>query len=241
MTVAALATLPAISFNFDSVGGYADMPLAAVMVAVIAACLRLDQRAGKPDLVLAWLLGAMLMVKNEATVLLGATLATLVLIELPSGVRPWLNRLKVAWKPILLTALFVVLRIAYLRWIAIEDLTYLPVNLKNGWRALGLIWPVTLACLRSSLDYTDWILFWPLFFLFGAVVVVKGRKAERGIALGAGLGMLAYGGIFLFTNWDVAAHIRNAYPRLLIHLAPAAALAIICGHRIVGRWLRQKA
>jgi hypothetical protein len=79
------------------------------------------------------------------------------------------------------------------------------------------------------LDPFTWSFFWPAF-LFGCVVVVtSGSRRLKCLTAATVAGLATYAGIFLFTNWEVGLHIQQAYPRLLVHLTPAAAVVIGAG------------
>ena len=59
----------------------------------------------------------------------------------------------------------------------------------------------------------------------------RGTIEEKGLALTGLLGVVAYAGIFLYTNWRPEVQIPNAFPRLLVHIAPIAAVVVVAGYR----------
>lgn len=229
--VTLLAALPGISFKFENIGGYADMPLAAVVAAATAAGLRLKETVSEVDFALAWLLGAMLMVKNEGIVLLFVAVMTLAFAGLSAGAVEFRRRLSSVKAPMGTLIILVMLRMGYLKWIGYDDIVFVSLNGASVWRAFNRVWTVVVACLKDIFDITSWGFFWPLFFLLGGMILVKGRTAEKVIAFASIFGLLCYTGIYLFSNWEVELHIHNSFPRLLSHLAPAAAIAIVSGYR----------
>ncbi len=81
-------------------------------------------------------------------------------------------------------------------------------------------------CARLALDPAQWGLFWPAALAGSLVLLAGGTRKERGLALAVCAAVAADTAIFLFTNWDVLLHARQAYSRLLSQVAPAAAIAI---------------
>jgi hypothetical protein len=57
-----------------------------------------------------------------------------------------------------------------------------------------------------------------------------GRTVERALVAGLALGIAAYSGAYLFTNWDMALHISNSYPRLLQHFIPVASVTLVAAY-----------
>ena len=88
--------------------------------------------------------------------------------------------------------------------------------------------------MHFMLDRTDWGVFWPVFFLSVPIVLWKGGRRERALIGGTLTALAAYTAIFYFTNWDIHIHIEQAYSRLLVHLAPAAAVVSVIAYQYLG-------
>ena len=64
--------------------------------------------------------------------------------------------------------------------------------------------------------------------LAAVLLIRRGRADVRALTFGTLAVLAEYGAIFLFTNWsDVALHIEQAFPRLLAHIAPVAAVSVL--------------
>jgi hypothetical protein len=125
---------------------------------------------------------------------------------------------------------FFALRWGYLRWLHIPDPTYGPIDSPHLARAWTLLRLDAALCLRALLDLRDWAFLWPAFFVAAAILAVRGAPRERCLALATATALAMYSGIFLFSNWTLEVHVPNAYPRLLVHLAPPAVVTILIGY-----------
>ena len=111
-------------------------------------------------------------------------------------------------------------------WVQSQDLTYGPLDHAHFVRAYENVFVVPNACARHMLNVSEWGIFWPVFLLASIIVLLKGAWLERAIAIGTCAAFIADVSIFYFTNWDVILHINQAFNRLLVQIAPAAALVI---------------
>ncbi|WP_321472006.1 hypothetical protein [uncultured Paludibaculum sp.] len=221
-----LALLPAVSTRF-SVGGYADMPQAALVAGALAALLdnsstsQADWRSPAP-----WLIGGIILVKNEG-LLLALILCTIViayvLLERSTGV---LARFKQHRGAIAAATLCFALRILTILWLHVDDPTYGPLDKQHLAHAYENLVTVPRLCLLHALNLREWGLFWPVFLLAAIAIVIVGNWRERAVAAGASLAVVTYISIFYFTNWDITLHIDQAFDRLMVQVAPAAALVI---------------
>jgi len=219
-----LALVPAVATR-QNVGGYADMPQAALVAGTLASLLRGPQRGGPSYRHAApWVLGGVLLVKNEGTILFGITCAAIVLVWASQGLNGFAAVLRKYAGAIALVAICLALRMLYLRWIHLNDVTYGPIDSAHLANALSRFWQIPATCARFMFDLPEWGLFWPVFFLALPIVFWKGGRREIALAGGTLAALAAYTSIFYFTNWEFHLHIAQAYSRLLSQLAPAAAV-----------------
>lgn len=219
-----VALLPQLTT--DSAAGLVDMPLAAFVAAVASASLREDSRrfgAGSP---VPWLIGAMTTVKQEGMVLALLACGAFGLAWMLERPRRFATRVREQAAAIAVIGGFVAIRVAYVRWTGVHDITWGPFDAEHRIRALHSLRLVASLCLRVLLQPGVWGLFWPAFFVAAAYVVAwkQIRPTLVALAVAAAIGIEA--GVFLFTNWDIATHVFGAYGRLLAQLAPAAAVII---------------
>ena len=214
-----VALLPPLSTGF-SAGGYADMPLAAVVAAVTGACL---SRRGDAA---AWLIGALTTVKSEGTILAALACLGVVLDGLLESARGLWRRARTEVRAIAIVTFFFGIRLAYLRWIAFPD----PVFQWDLHEAIRRVPHVARLCVGELLPPRRWALFWPAFLTGAAIVMAGGARREKTLAACVGLGLLVAAVPFLFTNWPLDLHIGQAYFRLAAQLAPAAGVVIVASY-----------
>jgi hypothetical protein len=223
---ALLACLPAVSTG-SSIGGYADMPQAALAAGVIAAILglrstsRIGWRSPVP-----WLVGGLIAVKSEGTILALIVCAILILWKLtaaPDNLRADFRRY---WQAMTVVLGCLALRWLYVAWLQFDDSTYGPLDRAHFLRAWQNLLLVVTNCSARMLDVAEWGVFWPAFFMSALLLAIAGTRRERLLVAGTLAAVLAYTSTFCFTNWDIALQIHDAYNRLLAQLAPPAAISI---------------
>ena len=214
-----LALLP-LNSTYNAAGGLADMPQTALVAGVVAAALR-GRNSGDA---LPWLIGGLAMVKPEGTIL--AAVACLAVLVAWRVEKRALRRLP--WGRIAIVAVFLGLRVGYVRWTGVADSVYV-VNRESLSAAVGRIPHVARACLVKMLSPRRWGLLWPAFGLAALVLARRGAAAERSLALATALAAGLFATIFLFTTWPLDLHIDQAYARLLAQISPAAVVAIFAG------------
>lgn len=233
--LAAIATLlvclvPALSTR-HAAGAYADMPQAAVVAGVMAAGM------SRRDGALPWLIGSLTTVKAEGMILAALACVAVLLIWLLESPRGVFRNTARRWRGIAVVAIFLVVRIAYVRWIRAPDAVYgEPLSL-----ALFRIPVVAWRCFVELMDPRQWGLFWLAFLASLGIVLIRGDSRARCVAAATGAGLIVLMVPFLFTNWSLALHISQAYSRLASHLAPAAATVIVLGHAAVSARLARSA
>jgi hypothetical protein len=205
-------------------GGFADMPQAAMVAGVVAAGLgrRESQRT------LPWLIGSLTTIKAEGTLLAGVAGVAVLLFIVTEGPHPF-QRLRSRGKAVAVVGAFFVSRLAYLRWLGIDDTLFNSPDAGHLGAALARADHVALLCARSLLNPLNWGLFWPAFLAAGLILAFRGGARETCIAAATAAAILVSAAPFLFTNWALDAHIAQAYFRLLAQIAPAAAVAIAAG------------
>ena len=216
-----LALLPMISTG-SAAGGYADMPQAAVVAAVVSAGLRGKSSSAKGWIdPLPWLIGTLLTVKSEGLILAVLAAAAVLLFVISRRPVRWPD-----WRGIGVVVLFAGLRAWYTAWLGVHDPTYGPVDASHLARIPSLLGELIRLSLAYLFDPSTWSFFWPAFLLASAVVMTSGSLRVRCVAAATLGGLLSCSSVFLFTNWDLSLHMEQAFQRLLSHLAPAAAVVI---------------
>jgi hypothetical protein len=232
---ALLALTPAVSTRF-SVGGYADMPQAALVAGLTAALLglRSPSKIGFHSPV-PWLVGGLMLVKSEGIVLALIVCSTIVACRLPGAVGEvkrdcYRHRVGIA----LVFGCFA-LRWLSLVWLQSQDPTYGPLDWTHLLRAYQNLMLVPQMCLNRMLNVSEWGVFWPAFLSSVVILAVMGTWRERALAGAALAAVFAYTLIFYLTNWDIKLHVEQAYSRLLVQVAPAASVAVACAYeRLAG-------
>ncbi len=223
---ALLACLPAVSSG-SSIGGYADVPQAALAAGVVAAILelrstsRIGWRSPAP-----WLVGGLIAVKSEGTILALIACAILVLWTLTAAPDNLPANLRRYWQAMAVVFGCLALRWIYVAWLQFDDSTYGPLDKAHFLRAWQNLLLVVTNCSARMLDVTEWGVFWPAFFISALMLAIAGARRERLLVAGTLAAVLAYTSTFCFTNWDIALQIHDAYNRLLAQLAPLAAISI---------------
>ena len=216
-------------------GGYADMPQAALVAGVTAAFLAAPSGWGWRS-PLPWIVASLVTVKAEGT-LLAVICCAIAAATAATGLR----RTPAASAKSLVsflapTALFLLLRSAYVRWVNAVDLTYAPVNLESLPRAVSRLGEVLRLCATHLFDVSSWGLFWIAFLLGSVCLLTAGASPRLRILAGATLlAVFADMAVFLFTNWPVPLHIEQAFPRLLEQISAAAAVVIVGAYAHLSR------
>ena len=225
-TVLLVAFLPELTSG-AAAGGYADMPLAAFVSAITGASLT---RAGVEDdgrrRALPWLIGGMTTVKQEGMILALIACGAIVLSWLAERPRRVVSRLRSAWPGAAIVAAFIAARVRYVAWIGVTDTTWGPFDAEHRARIAHLVVPVASLCLRYLLSPRSWGLFWPAFFLAGALMLRAPFSRLAILTAAVTCTILVEASLFLYSNWSLELHIEGSYTRLLAQLAPAAAVVI---------------
>ena len=213
-----VSALIPVEFDVTTAGGYADMPLAAVLAAALAAMLRPGPGARAFRSPVLWTLAGLLMVKNEGVILLAITVMVAAVVL---G-----KRVLQFWKPALGLGVAFALRVAYLWWTDAVDITF-GYNLGRAYHRIAELPGVELPLL---IHWDDWALYWPAVLVACVILLVLGRTVERALAAGLALAIAAYSGLYLFTNWEMALHISNSYTRLLQDFIPVASVTLAAAY-----------
>ncbi len=217
-----VALIPALS-DRSAAGGYADMPQAALVAATVAAAFRGDGARALP-----WMIGGLTVVKNEGLILAVIACLAVAASWTDAGWKNGGRRALEHGRGIAIVAGFFVARLGYLAWLRIEDPNFRTLATADSLEeARRRVLHVGRLSVESMLDLSRWGLLWPAV---GAAVVYllwRGATRERCLAGAVGLAVAAYVAIFLETNWPLELHVRQALPRLLAQLAPAAVLVVM--------------
>ena len=225
---ALVAALPPLSTSWAA-GGYADMPQAAALVALAGALLRGDGEGPAWRRPAPWLLGAVVSVKGEGTILAAVALGGWAAASLfASGPRGLAAAARREAGGLAVAAAFLLQRLAYLRWAATPwDLNYRPLNAETLVAALGRLPEVARLVVAEMTRVPKWGLLWPAFAAAAAFLLVRGDPKTRALAASGVLGGALYSSTFLFTNWPIAVHVQTALDRILAQLAPVAVLVVL--------------
>ena len=231
-----LALVPAVALD-QNVGGYADMPQAALLAGFLAAVLAKDgSRLPSYRQAAPWLLGGVLLVKSEGAILFAILCAAIAVLWASEGIGKFVTALRRNAGAIVVALTCAGLRGIYLLWIDTKDLTYGPLDKPHFVQAYARLWTVPVACAHFMLNRADWGVFWPVFFVSAGIVIWKGDRRARLLCAGTLAALAAYTSIFYFTNWEVHLHIEQAYTRLLAQLSPAAAVLTVVAYQcLAGR------
>ncbi len=217
-----VAVVPGLSTR-SAAGGYADMPVAAIVAATVAASLRPRDAGALP-----WMIGALTVVKNEGLILAAiaclAVAASWVLADRHRAAR----RLVAHARGIAVVAAFVAARLAYLAWLAVDDPNFRSITAPGSLaESRRRILHVGRLCVESALDVSRWGLLWPALAVAVVYLLRRSCVRERCLAAGVSAALVAWWAIFLQTNWPLELHVAQALPRLLAQLAPAAILLVM--------------
>ena len=218
-----LALVPTLSTR-TAAGACADMPQAAMLAGVVAACLN------PGDAALPWLIGGLTTVKAEGMILAALACAGILLFWVLESPRGFPGRVRREAGNIAVVLGLVGLRLAYVRWSRAADAVYAPLDAPHLREAMGRIPQVAALCLRELANFPRWGLLWPAFLAAAIVLLVSGSARERSLAIATFLATLVLGVPFLFTTWELDLHVKQAYFRLLAQLGPAAIAVVILGY-----------
>lgn len=222
-----IGTTPGVVVVFAP-GGYADMPLAAMLTAALGAALRARDWDAPTRRSVACLLGGWLMVKKEGILLLAALA---IVLAVASALRPALRRALVAeWSSMTILGAFLAGRILYPLWTGWHDTTFGPIDSAHLMAGIARLPAVISRCLRLACDLPTWGLLWIALLPAAVVLLWRGTPVLRTVtaALLCALGMELMP--YLLTNWEVIVHVDGAFPRQLAALAPIAMVLVVTAY-----------
>ena len=205
------------------------MPLATFAAAATAACFRRGPRRAVP-----FLIGSLTIVKPEGTIVALIASGAILWVWSSGGIRRLGQQIRTHSRAVAIVIGFLALRLAFLRWIRLRDTTY-TLDGESLSQVVDRAAVVVPTAFGLALDPALWGLFWPAFLIAAIVLAFRGTRGERALAGAVVAAMAAYTAIFLFTNWEIVLHLRQAYTRLLSQIAPAAAIAIAFGYSLLRR------
>ncbi len=217
-----LSLVPSLSTR-SAAGAYADMPQAAMLAGVVAACLR------PGDSALPWLIGGLTTVKAEGTILAALACAGILLFWLLESPRGLPARIRREAGNIVVVACFVGLRLAYVRWSGAPDVVYTALDAPHLRAAIGRIPHVASLCLRELVHFQRWGFLWPAFLVAAIVLIASGSARAKALSIATSLATMVLAVPFLFTTWPLDLHVAQAYFRLLAQLSPAVIAVAMLG------------
>ena len=207
-----------------AVGGCADVPLGALYFCAIAYLLLYEQNRDPFALkVFAFSLALLPWTKFEGTVLwvLAATAGAFVIFRRNPKRRALLYLvpgivLIVGWK-IFLTVMH-----------CAEPSGYVPVTIGNLQANSLRILPLCRLVSGELLHTARWSIFWPIALAACAALLFRARNLRSVLLCCAvTLPIALYAATYIFSGWtDYPAHFHSSFQRLLLHVAPLAALTI---------------
>lgn len=223
-TGAALFFVPAVSTSpFGHFSGYADFPLAVV---ILAAAVRLPGWRTSPSLADERVLSAMLMLlvwtKREGFVPAAALLAVAALALARSG--RWKRMIPIAAPMVALGLAFAV----YLRSVGVlGEADNLPPTLANFSANAGRLAPLMQFIGFEVIRWEYWSVLWPATLLALITLGVRGQAAAGGrLALVMLLPWPAYLGAYVLSTWpDFFWYVTTSLSRLALQFAPLALLS----------------
>ncbi len=219
-----LALVPTLSTR-TAAGAYADMPQAAMLAGVVAACL------SPGDSALPWLIGGLTTVKAEGTILAVLACAGILLFWFLESPRGFPARVRREARNIAVVACLVGLRLAYVRWSGATDDVYGPLDGAHLGAAIRRIPHVARLCLKELASFHHWGLLWPAVLAAAIVLLVKGSAREKSLAIAVCFATIVLAGPFLFTSWPLDLHVYQAYFRLLAQISAAAMAVAALGYQ----------
>jgi hypothetical protein len=207
-----------------AIGGYADMPLAAVVAAAAAASLATRSSALSWRSPAPWLLGTLTTVKSEGTILLGIGLGVVAVWGLARRTPLPIGRLS-CLGPLVF---FVAARVVHRRFIPGVSREFAPIRSLRVETILARTPWIVGGMLHWLLNFRAWGLLWAAF---AVAILIVARTAPRSsampIATAALLAVLADGSLFLYTKWgNGRLHLDQAFPRLIAQVVPLAVATI---------------
>lgn len=218
-----LSLVPTLSTR-TAAGAYADMPQAAMLAGVIAACLNPGNRA------LPWLIGGLTTVKSEGTILAALACAGVLLFWLLESPRGLFARLRREAGGIAIVTCLLAVRFAYERWSQAADAVFAPFDAPHLREAMRRIPYVARLCILELARFSHWALLWPAFVAAALLLGASGTVRQKSLAITACLATMVLAVPFLFTTWQLDLHVWQAYFRLLAQICPAAIAVVILGY-----------
>src|SRR5580658_1432001 len=229
---ALLASIPALTTH-TNVEGYADMPQACLVAAVVAAFFE-EGSPGRPVSFrepLPWLCIGLPLVKSEGITLLTILCIAIGMLWIAGGLSAFLRKCRLYWRPIAIVACGGILRLWTVYWVGGHDPVFGSLRSAATWsRAYRRLLEVPQLCLDRLIDFNECGLLWPAFLLAIPIVLIAGQRREKAAVLVAGSALVSDTSIFYFTNWDVFQHISAAYNRLLSQLAPLVVVVLVIAY-----------
>ena len=229
---ALLASIPALATRIN-LEGFADMPQACLVAAVVAAFFQAGglSRPASFREPLPWLWVGLLLVKNEGIILSTILGMVIGVLWMAGGPSLFIRKCRLYWRPIGIVVSGGILRIWMIYWVGGHDPVFGSLSSAATWsRAYVRLLEVPRLCLDRLIDFHEWGLLWPAFLLAIPIVLIAGQRREKMAVLAAGSALASYTSIFYFTNWDVFQHISTAYDRLLSQIAPLVVVILVMAY-----------
>ncbi len=235
---AIVALMPAVSTDWN-VGGFADLPMAAAVVATVSAWSAGEGRARGVSPRVAWLAGAILMIKPEGAVMV----AIMTLAALLSGA------LRAPRRTVLAASILsgeLLVRALLRRRFGFSQGQYGPIDPRHLAIAAHRVMDVVGGCAAEAFSLRHWGILWWVVAASCAVFAARREDPAAPLALLVALSGATFASVFFFSNWGVpgagvyaeqslGTHIALAYSRLLEHIVGPAAVVVVAAYSWLAR------
>jgi hypothetical protein len=221
------ATPLAIVGDGSASSGYADFPLAVFYLAAVVYLIEYWVEGSERVLPLLGCLAAIpCWVKQEGSILWLCLVALAAIKIIPRRQARWLP-------PLILPGLAVLIGwrafVGFVKPPTGEN--FMPVTPATLWNNLDRAQVIIPAATSEMLNWKHWGVLWPIVAVSTLVLLIQDRRLAA-LAAAVIAPIALYCGIYFFSAWSVATHFNSSFPRLLIHVTPAAVMmaAIAAGH-----------
>lgn len=221
--------VPAAIIGEGSVSsGYADFPLAVFYLASVVYLLEYWQHGAPDSIRMSGLLSAALPLIKSEGVILWACVAILSTVESIRRLNIWSIYQLIFFMFLPGALLFGAWRLFLDAVDAYQFKDFLPFTLGTLLSNLDRIADIARGIGSEIINWKRWSILWPtLFFSLAAAQLDHGREKRIALPLATLLPLIIYSFIYYYSRWSpITTHISSSLPRLMLHVALVAVLAI---------------